>query len=466
MIRLPRLDWPAMRSRVPKLLALAVVCAAALAFAAPALAVPHVEGTFDVSATGANNLKLAEGSDGNMWLTLEGGTKEIARITPGGEVKEFELGGEKNLGGIVTGPEGNLFVVVEKGVVRFSPTNPEGTLKAFEVSPAIKGFSPIVRGPNGQLWIATEKTVLHFAASNPAGGAVESPVAELTPHDIDLAGSLIVVAAGNIGNILTFNATGTAPETPGKVAFVNNPEKTSQGVAGTPGGQFAFSESDGEEGLGLDTPPSPATAELRKVGDPFGVALGVDRAYYFAMFGDKNVRRLVPGSPSTAIEGFPKGFGGRQISAGPGNTMWVALEDPETAKVKVSRIAGLEPPVTPAPGPIPVAPVPPVVKPALPTTKLGSKPKKVVKITGATAQVKFGFSSTTAGARFECALGHRVKPKGKKARFVGQSFKACGSPKKYSLGPGRYRFQVRAVAGGARDSSPAAFGFKVVRTNR
>jgi len=82
--------------------------------------------------------------------------------------------------------------------------------------------------------------------------------------------------------------------------------------------------------------------------------------------------------------------------------------------------------------------------------------------TGRHARFRFTFSSTTAGAKFECSVGKRVKPKGKKARFVGQAFKGCKSPKSYTLQPGRYRFQVRSVSGSLRDSSPAQYNFKVI----
>jgi hypothetical protein len=184
------------------------------------------------------------------------------------------------------------------------------------------------------------------------------------------------------------------------------------------------------------------------------------------MSGDDNVRRLAPGSPSTVINGaFPKGARPRQVTAGPGNTIWVAVEGSMGEPVEVVRISGLEPPSTktnPPPGPTP-APLPPV---ALPQTLIGKKPKKVVTTTGQTAKVKFSFSSDTAGARFACSLGRKVKPKGRKARFVGQAFHGCKSPKSYTLKPGAYRFQVRAVSGSLLDPTPASFGFKVVRSPR
>ena len=185
------------------------------------------------------------------------------------------------------------------------------------------------------------------------------------------------------------------------------------------------------------------------------------------MSADEDVRRLsADGASNVAIGGITKGFHPRQITAGAGNTMWVASENNVTMTVEVARISGLEPPSTttpttnpPAPSPNPPGPAPVV----LPQTLLGKAPKKVLRTSGETAEAKFAFSSTSPGAKFECSLGRKVKPKGKKARFVGQAFKGCKSPKAYALKPGRYRFQVRAVVGSGRDSSPAQYGFKVVR---
>jgi virginiamycin B lyase len=49
---------------------------------------------------------IAVGADGNLWFT-EGGRTKIGRITPAGQVAEFELGNAKPAE-IVAGPDGNL----------------------------------------------------------------------------------------------------------------------------------------------------------------------------------------------------------------------------------------------------------------------------------------------------------------------------------------------------------------------
>lgn len=445
-----------MRGLAPKLLAAAAVMLTALLVAAPpSLAAPHFDGSFKVSATGANNLKMANGPDGNVWMTLEGSAKDVAKISSAGVVTEYEFeGAVEPPSGIAVGPEGAMWVTTTKGVAKFSTADPT---KAVETPiTGITGNSSIVAGPNGEMWVATTNAVFHFTPSNPAG-AKEIVVAKLTPHDIDVAGSLLVIADSANGRIVTMTTAGTE----GKVVFLNNPTGTSQGVAGSPSGQFAFSESDGKEGLALDTPPNPATTELRNVGDPFGVAVGSDGAYYFAMAGDDDVRRLVPGAPSTPIDGFPKEFFPRQITAGPNNTMWIAMEIPGKNTVEVARISGLEPPValTPAlPGPIPAGPAPPT----FPDTILGRTRKSPIRTTARAAKVKFTFTSPNPGARFQCSLATEIRRKGKKSRLVGRAFHNCESPKTYRLKPGYYRFEVRAVVGAVVDPRPSRFGFAVV----
>ena len=89
--------------------------------------------------------------------------------------------------------------------------------------------------------------------------------------------------------------------------------------------------------------------------------------------------------------------------------------------------------------------------PASPQTKLGSHPKKTIKTKKKKVKVKFGFSSSVAGATFKCKLD-----KGKLA--------SCTSPKSYMVKPGKHTFSVVASSGGVTDPSPATFGFKVKKT--
>lgn len=82
----------------------------------------------------------------------------------------------------------------------------------------------------------------------------------------------------------------------------------------------------------------------------------------------------------------------------------------------------------------------------VPETTITKGPKGTVHST----TVKFKFSSTTKGAKFECRLDRK-------------KFKPCKSPKKYKgLKPGKHVFKVRAVKGKAVDPTPAKRKFKIV----
>ena len=139
------------------------------------------------------------------------------------------------------------------------------------------------------------------------------------------------------------------------------------------------------------------------------------------------------------------------------------MEIPGAENVEVARISGVE---LPPAQPVVTNPITVTEKP-VPDTRVGKGPKKVVKITGAKATVKFTFSSTVAGSSFQCRLVKAPVGKAKKKKTPVGSFGSCGSPKVLKLGPGKYRFAVRAVtASGAVDPTPAERAFKVLRAPR
>ena len=98
-------------------------------------------------------------------------------------------------------------------------------------------------------------------------------------------------------------------------------------------------------------------------------------------------------------------------------------------------------PTPPAGNTTPITTPPPKV----PDTKITKGPAKSSKATTA----KFKFTATVAGSSFECKLDN-----GKWAK--------CKSPQTYKkLKPGKHTFQVRAVAAGLKDPSPAKYKFTV-----
>jgi streptogramin lyase len=414
---------------------LAPVIALSLFTVPVASAAPHLDGTFEVPGVSTNN-KIVAGPDGNMWVTVSNGANDVARITPAGKVDEFELTGVEGATGIAVDPNGKMWVTTNKGVASFSVGDPKGTSQATDLG--LTGAEAIIAGPDGQMWAAASEKVVHFAPATPNETKTLN-VAGLAPKDIDVAGSLIVVADGNNEKkrIVTF----TTGDTEGKVDIPGG----SQGVAGAASGQLAFSAPLATpEQSGVATPPNPAQS-FELTGDPFGVALGADKAFWIVQFTPGVLERVTPdGAHSSAITGLPKETA-RQIAAGPGNTLWVTITEKENvAKPSVAKISGVEVPK----------------EETAPNTTLLKGPK-VFRTHHKTAKVTFRFKASVKGAKFECALTKVRKGKGKKGPKA--KFKACKSPRTYHLRPGRYRFAVRAVANGLTDKTPATRSIRVVR---
>jgi streptogramin lyase len=428
--------------------AIAAACAALFATGASASAAPVIDGQFPLASPVETNTKIAAGPDGNIWVVVHGLENDVARVTPAGEVTEFDLEKIEQLSGIAAGPEGKIWVTATNKVASFSPSDPKGSVDVFTVL-SVTSNAPIVAGPDGQMWVAASDNVVHFSPSNPEGAQPVS-VPELSPRDIDVAGSLIVVADAGKPRIVTLTTAGVVnPD------FVIGQKGVgaSQGVAGSPTGQIGFSDPGANpESIGLITPPNPPQ-EFERDGDPFGAAYGSDGAYWFALFGGASpagAERLTSTGAHTSVTGLKPGFGARQITAGPNNTMWMTAENNGANEYEVVRISGLEPPKTAEPISTP--------KSTAPETKISKGPKKTVKTKGKKAKVTFKFSSSAAGSSFECAL---VKTK-KGKKQPKPKFKGCKSPKTYKLKPGKYRFSVRAVLSGVADPSPATKTFKVV----
>ena len=412
------------------------VFAATLSIAAPALAAPAVDGEFGPIAGGVgSNNEIAQGPDGNMWVTLQN-TNGVARITPDGTITEFPLANTSF--GIAAGPDGNLWVSTTIGVIKVPPADP-GSAQAF---PIVNNGFGIEQGPDGNMWVAGTNELVRFSTADPVGTADSTAIAGLAPKGMGVGSDgLIWIASGD----KVYSAT--AADTPTVTPYDTNVGGTSgvQDVAGgAPGGMVAYANplstpaSLGRITPGV-TPPggTPQLTELADGGDPFGVTFAPDGAFWITRAAKDELIRLTPDGQRTNLTGFSASgnVGPRKVAVGPNGTLWVTLDQQE----KVARVTGVEPPKPP---------------PTDVETKIDKGPKKKLKTKKAKAKAKFKFSSPTAGASFECSL---KKPGAKKPKF-----KDCKSPKTYMLKPGKYTFKVRASAGGVTDASPAKQKFKVV----
>jgi virginiamycin B lyase len=415
--------------------------------AGPAAAAPHIDGEFDVSSVDSNT-KIAAGPDGNIWLTLafNAAGKDVAKVTPSGQVTEYELGNFANLWSITAGSDGNLWVAHNGGVTKFSPASPETTVETTTIEEII-GSNAMVTGPDGDLWVATDNNLVRIPPAEPTNFKVFSAPL-LSPKDIDVTGSVLAIADFNGERVVTATPVNPPTFTEFKLSV------GSQGVAGNPAGQIAVTiPGASPEAIGLLTPPG-SVQPTELLGDPFGVTFGSDGAFWIAQFASGAVVQLTTANQITPLSGLPK-EGPRQITTGPGDTLWVTAETKEEGAEekpdKVVRISGVEPPPTGG------GPPPP---PAAPETRITKGPKKRVVTKRKRAKVKFKFASSSPGVSFECALTKLKKSRKAKARPP--KFAGCKSPKVYKLKPGRYRFEVRAVLAGIRDPTAAKRSFRVV----
>lgn len=407
-----------------------IVCVLAIAVpvgVGPVAADPVVDGRFAVSGVGTNN-QITIGPDANVWVTLDA-TNDVARIAPDGTVTQFNPVNLNSPTGITAGPDGNLWVTQPGGVARFSPTNPDAAV-AFAIAD-IADPRAITVGPDGNLWTASGDKVIKFPAANPAGFTSYAATGVLGARWItsgtdgnlwvaDFGGQQIVrVTTGGVG---TSFPTGGGP----------------QGVVGGPGSQVAYSNPTAvPQTVGrIQAPGSPQTTDT-PLSDPFGVAYGGDGAYWFAQFATNDLGRLTPGGEYSRLP-LDAGTGPRQITAGPGNTLWVTLDLTE----QVARVSGVS-----------AAPPPPEPQPVVPLqTRITKAPKKVVPTKRSKARVKVRFTGTP-GASFQCRLAKKPLKK----------WRTCASPKVLKVKPGRYRLRVRAVLDGVKDTTPAKARFRVVR---
>jgi len=277
--------------------------------------------------------------------------------------------------------------------------------------------------------------------TNPAGATEVPLVALKTPLDIDVAGSVLVV--GGFEHVIAVSTAGT-------VVGDFKISGQAQGIGGNPNGQAAYTQPVAvPKEIGLLSPTAAPIVRSVEGRDPFGITLGSDGAYWSPDFITDGLMRISADGAVGSLTGFAKNSAPRQIAAGPGKTLWVTL----TMTGKVGRVSGVEPPA--------VAPAVPVV----PETAIGKGPRGKLKIRAKRRKVEFRFDSPSAGASFQCRLKRLPrKPIAKATKTA--DFGPCASPRTYRLGPGRYRFDVRAVLAGVPDPTPSGRSFRIVRLHR
>lgn len=220
-----------------KLIALSFVLACLLAVVSSASAAPAVTGTFDLPEE-ANRIAL--GSDGNMWVTLQSTDPNLARVSPDGVVTPFTAkDGVTNVQfpqGITTGPDGNLWLTGTNYVARVSPNAP--TVAKITTVVQIGQANDITKAADGTMWTGSQGNVFSVVAGDtPVVNAHPTNVTNFTAKGITVASDgTIWVANGDNGT------PGILPMSPAGVAGtqLNAPRGGVQDVAGGPSGQVFY----------------------------------------------------------------------------------------------------------------------------------------------------------------------------------------------------------------------------------
>jgi virginiamycin B lyase len=368
-----------------------------------------------------------------MWVTTTGG---VIRIAPDGtSTTFFNVNGFP--AGIATGSDGALWVTASHSVTRIDAADPDAAVQT-EVG-TDDSLSGITTGADGNLWAIAGKQLVKIPPANPAAASIY--------YLQDAGGVGRGIAAGQDGTLWIADTNGylirTSIEAPLSYTVEEGPGGPQDVVTG-PNGQFGYTDPRGNFAqVGLINPglaPQPFPVDE---GEPWGITLGSDAAYWIALRETDELLRLTPDGTISTFPGLPSregGAGPQQIAAGPGNTIWVTLSRDDSYIVK---IAGLEPAVAPP------------VLPAAPETTLTRTPPARIGLHRGhrRAKVRFAFTATGTAPSFKCTLTRR---RGE------QRTGACTSPKKYELKPGKYKFAVAATADGHVDESPATAKFKVV----
>ncbi len=458
---------------------LATVVGLFMVFAGGAQAAPSVTGIFDLPEE-AN--RIAQGPDGNLWVTLASAAPNLARVSPEGAVTPFTAGDIPFPVGISAAPDGKLWVTGTNYVGQFSPADPTGATKTTENG--IGTANEIVTGPDGNLWTASGGNVFRIApAATPSITAFTTNVAGFDARGITSStdGKIWIANSGTTPGILPMDLNGTA----GTIVPVADPTAKVMDVAGGPGGQIAYTQPVGSiQQLGLINAGAITTTAPTPGKDATGITLGQDGAYWTAQFTSASVGRYTTDGQYSELAGLP--VGGRRITKGPNNTLWV-MYDLATGK-KVARISGVENPDTAAPAITALKLTNTEFKVGTKKTALVAKKKWKKTPTGTTLSYTLSEIATASIAVQKAAAGRKsgtacMKPtsklkkaKAKKCtRYVpiktltrlqlagANKVAFSGRIDKTKLKVGKYRFLITAQDAKGNVSAPTKKSFMIVK---
>jgi virginiamycin B lyase len=139
------------------------------------------------SAKSSAAWSITDGPDGNLWFAgASGGVNEVGRITPSGQLTQFDLPEPASAATEITnGPDGNLWFT-ERVANKIGRITPNGQFTEFSLPPGA-GPHGITVGPDSALWF-TESDANRIGRIDPSGLVSEFPLSGPTsrPNEITL----------------------------------------------------------------------------------------------------------------------------------------------------------------------------------------------------------------------------------------------------------------------------------------
>jgi streptogramin lyase len=296
--------------------------------------------------------ELTAGADGNIWFTcftaaISGGRAGIGRVTPNGEVSEFNgpVPDNDEPGGIVLGADGNVWFTLNPGInllpreqhgAAVGKVTPSGEVTIYQAGLDPKyGLGPPVAGPDGDVWFTTSGpgTQRSVVSITPSGQITRYPVT--IGNSEDQLGQLVVGSDGNLwftkpgrgftSAVLVRLAAGGAmtefgAETPDFDPF--------EPVAG-PDGNLWFLEGGKRGGIGQITPGGQIAdfrAGLGKVVGTTGLLSGPGGDLWFASQAPPLIGRVTTSGQikrfSSCLRYGQPYFGPETLIAGPDGNVW------------------------------------------------------------------------------------------------------------------------------------------------
>jgi streptogramin lyase len=259
--------------------------------------------------------EIVAGSDGNMWYAKGLLGNEIVRITPAGEITEFNSGAPHAPHWMTLGPDGNVWYtagVKTKKVGEVYESSAIGTITPTgQVTEFTAGLTTqptlgqITTGPDGNLWFVNDGSPYTIGRITP-GGEIKEFAIEKKPW-LKPSG----ITAGVDGNVY-FGASGE-------------------------------NESEETESVIMQITPAGATTIAARLSEsePFELATGPEGSVWFTAtsteLGQPNViGRLTPeGHLEEALATFTGETIGREIKPGPDGNMWFTTSYKGTRRVGV-----------------------------------------------------------------------------------------------------------------------------------